>query len=89
MIDLGTVDGDASSTAYCVNARDQVVGDSSGGHAWLWQDGSIQDLNTLIAPGSGLSVEAAAFINDSGEIYGTGTLPNGDQHVILLIPHYH
>jgi probable HAF family extracellular repeat protein len=88
MIDLGTVDGDASSTAYCVNARDQVVGDSSGGHAWLWQDGSIQDLNTLIAPGSDLSVEAAAFINDSGEIYGTGTLPNGDQHVILLIPHH-
>jgi hypothetical protein len=45
-------------------------------------------LNTLIAPGSDLSVEAAAFINDRGEIYGTGTLPNSDQHVILLIPNY-
>lgn len=89
MIDLGTVDGDPSSTAVCVNAHDQVVGDSSGGHAWLWQDGSIRDLNTLIAPGSDLSVEAAAFINDSGEIYGTATLPNGDQHAILLIPNYH
>jgi probable HAF family extracellular repeat protein len=89
MIDLGTVDGDSSSTAVSVNAHDQVVGDSSGGHAWLWQDGSIHDLNTLIAPGSDLSVEAAAFVNDSGEIYGTATLPNGDQHVILLIPNHH
>jgi probable HAF family extracellular repeat protein len=89
MIDLGTVDGDASSTAVSVNARDQVVGDSSGGHAFLWEDGSIRDLNTLIAPGSALSMEGAAFINDRGEIYGTAVLPNGDQHVVVLVPNHH
>jgi probable HAF family extracellular repeat protein len=86
MIDLGSVDGDPNSTAYAVNNRDQVVGDSSGGHAWLWQNGTIRDLNTLIAPGSGLSVQSAAAINDSGVIYGTAGLPNGDQHVYLLVP---
>jgi probable HAF family extracellular repeat protein len=86
MIDLGTVDGDASSTAYSVNHRDQVVGDGSGGHGWLWQNGSMRDLNTLIAPGGALSVVSAAYINNRGEIYGTAVLPNGDQHVVLLIP---
>jgi probable HAF family extracellular repeat protein len=86
MIDLGTVDGDPSSTAYSINARDQVVGDSSGGHAWLWENGSIRDLNSLISPASTLSMEAAAFINDRGEIYGTAVLPNGSQHVVVLVP---
>jgi probable HAF family extracellular repeat protein len=86
MTDLGTVDGDARSTAYSVNDRDQVVGDGSGGDGWLWQNGSIRDLNTLIAPGSELSVVSAAYINNRGEIYGTAVLPNGDQHVVLLIP---
>jgi probable HAF family extracellular repeat protein len=86
MIDLGTVDGGPNSTAYGINARDQVVGDGSGNHAWLWQDGQIHDLNTLVAPGTGISVISAAAINDSGEIYGQGMLANGDQHVILLVP---
>lgn len=44
------------------------------------------DLTTLVLPGSPLTVTAAAFINDRGEIYGTGVFPNGDQRVILLIP---
>jgi probable HAF family extracellular repeat protein len=86
MIDLGTLPGGANSTAYGINARGQVIGDSNIEHGWLWQDGQIHDLNTLVTPGSGITVAAAAFINDSGEIYGTGVLPNGDQHVILLIP---
>ena len=86
MINLGTVDGDDDSTAYSINDHDQVVGDSSGDHAWLWQHGSIHDLNTLIAPGSNLTMIAAASINDRGEIYGTAVLPNGDTHVVLLVP---
>jgi probable HAF family extracellular repeat protein len=86
MIDLGT-DGGPNSTAYGINARGQVIGDGSGNHAWLWQDGQIHDLNTLVTPGTGVSVIAAAAINDRGEIYGTGMLANGDQHAILLVPH--
>jgi probable HAF family extracellular repeat protein len=86
MTDLGTVDGGPSSTAFSINAQDQVVGVGSGEHGWLWENGVIHDLNTLVLPGSDLSVSVAAFINDRGEIYGTGTLPKGDQHVILLVP---
>jgi probable HAF family extracellular repeat protein len=54
---LGTVDGDLCSTGNAINSKRQVVGISTatcdfttGGHAFLWQNGSIVDLNTLIAP---------------------------------------
>jgi probable HAF family extracellular repeat protein len=86
MTDLGTLGGYPNSTAYGVNNRDQVIGDYGGDHGFLWENGSIYDLTSLLVPGSGIRVAAAAFINDRGEIYGTGALPNGDQHVILLVP---
>jgi probable HAF family extracellular repeat protein len=87
MLDLGVVDGGPNTTAYGVNDRGQVIGDASGEHAWLWQDGTMRDLNDLVVPGSSdISVTAAAYINDRGVIYGSGVLPNGDEHVILLIP---
>jgi probable HAF family extracellular repeat protein len=86
MTDLGTVDGGPNSTAYGINAHDEVVGEGSNDHAWLWQNGTIADLNTLISPSSGINVTAAAAINDDGEIYGMGLTPDGNQHVILLIP---
>ena len=89
--DLGTVQGDACSTAYGINSRNQVVGISAvcehTGHAFLWEDGGpMIDLNMVIAPGSGLQLTAAWNINDRGEIAGFGVLSNGDQHAYLLIP---
>jgi hypothetical protein len=44
------------------------------------------DLATLVLPGSNITVNDAVFINDRGEIAGTGVLPNGNQHAVLLIP---
>jgi hypothetical protein len=44
------------------------------------------DLNTLVAPGSGLQLLIAHSINDRGEIAGDGILANGDSHAFLLIP---
>ena len=44
------------------------------------------DLNTLVLPGSGLTVRDADFVNRQGEIAGRGVLPNGDVHAILLVP---
>ena len=44
------------------------------------------NLNTLVLPGSGLTLIAAAYINDQGEIAGAGVLPNGDLRAVLLIP---
>jgi hypothetical protein len=44
------------------------------------------DLNTLVAPGSGLTLTLALYINDRGEIAGNGVLANGDTHAFVLIP---
>jgi hypothetical protein len=57
-----------------------------GGHGCLWEGGSIVDLQTLVLPGSDLSVNEAVLINDHGEIAGTGISPNGDVHPTLLEP---
>jgi probable HAF family extracellular repeat protein len=92
MKDLGTVSSDTCSSALGVNARNQVVGTSgvchvSNDHAFLWEQGRIFDLNTLVAPPpSGIRVTIAYSINDRGEIAASGTLPNGDVHAVLLIP---
>jgi uncharacterized membrane protein len=84
------LDGAASSqchVANSVNARDQVVGGSCGPNAdgWLWEGGTLSDLNTLVAP-SAMQLTEAHYINDRGEIAVTGVLPSGDQRVVLLVP---
>jgi probable HAF family extracellular repeat protein len=92
LTDLGTVDGDSNSVAFVVNSKDQVVGSSQDSnlnylHAFLWEQGLIADLNALVVP-SDASVQlfAAPALNERGEIVAQGALPNGDQHVYLLIP---
>jgi probable HAF family extracellular repeat protein len=94
---LGTVDDDPCSTANAINASNQVVGISATcdfatfRRAFLWENGSIVDLNSLIPPGSGLQLTLAEAINDRGEITVNAT-PSGcaivEQcgHAVLLIP---
>jgi len=101
---LGQVVGDSLK---CDN-QSSLVNDLANGffrdfhHAFLWENGSIVDLNTLIPPNSSLDlVETgplsqvfAPNINDAGEIVGFGRPPgcpnNGSGescgHVFLLIP---
>jgi probable HAF family extracellular repeat protein len=61
-------------------------------HSFLWENGSIVELQTLLLPGSGITLscegcEIGAYnINDRGEITGQGVLANGDSRVVLLIP---
>jgi probable HAF family extracellular repeat protein len=99
MTNLGTLPGDACSFSNVVNSRGQVVGGSGlyivnfwpactdlVEHAVLWDHGRMIDLNAFTPDSSDLTLTEAAFINDSGEITGFGTLPNGDQHVFLLVP---
>jgi probable HAF family extracellular repeat protein len=88
--DLGTPNGLACSTAVGINARHQVVGDSGvclvGGNGWLWEDGSIVDLNTLVPPDTHVHVAGAVAINDRGEIVAEGLPGDGSSHVVVLIP---
>jgi probable HAF family extracellular repeat protein len=92
MSDLGTL-GFAHSRATDVNALGQIVGFAStfanfptfGGAAFLWENGTMHDLNQLIAPGSGWDLRSAEGINDSGQITGYGII-GGETHAFLLTP---
>jgi len=90
MTDLGTVISGESNFAESINAKTQVVGaeyDSSGApSAFLWENDSIADLNTLIRPASQLHLQFSLNINDRGEIAATSVDANGNQHATLLIP---
>ena len=69
--DLGTLDPEGVSEALGVNDLDQVVGVSFPvGHAFLWQNGTMTDLNQLVVPGTTLILTDAQDINDRGEITG-------------------
>jgi probable HAF family extracellular repeat protein len=90
MTDLGKPQGQSCSTANSINNRDQVVGTTGvcfvgGGPPFLWQKGTLYDLQALVGP-TALRLTEALYINDQGEIAGLGVLPNGDQHVVLLVP---
>jgi probable HAF family extracellular repeat protein len=89
--DLGTLGlGGTNSFGNAVHASVQVAGASTtaGGadHAFLDSGGQMLDLNSLIAPGSGFTLQYATGISDTGYITGIGTAPNGFQHPFLLIP---
>jgi probable HAF family extracellular repeat protein len=85
MTDL-TGSGSAQCTvAEAVNASDQAVGDICGENdALLWANGRQYDLNTLVAP-SNLQLVVANYIDGRGDIVGNGFLPDGSEHVFLLI----
>lgn len=92
--DLGVLGNDQCSDATAINAGGQVVGFSISSctaeeptfRAFLWEDGSLLDLNSLIPPASTLYLQLTISINDRGEIAGTGIDGSGNQHAFLLIP---
>jgi probable HAF family extracellular repeat protein len=94
--DLGTVNGYGYSFAYAINSKRQVVGcvsndANSCSAAFLWEDGQMVDLNTLIPPNSSLQLNFPLNVNERGEIAGSGLPPgctNNDLcgHLFLLIP---
>ena len=91
IIDLGTVAGDKCGGANWINSRGQIVGTSGDchfdDHAGLSENGGpLVDLQSLVQPGSGVTLVSAIFINDRGEIAARGNPPSGIQHAVLLIP---
>lgn len=89
-IDLGTLGGFYSEPTDA-NASGQIVGWSylAGPgfpqSAFLYENGQMYNLNTLLAPGSGWVLHRAHSINDAGEILGIGTF-NGTRSGFLLSP---
>jgi probable HAF family extracellular repeat protein len=97
--DLGHLSGDCQSEAWAINSKSQAVAisfscDFSEWRAFLWENGSTVDLNTVIPPGSSLQLVWPMAINDHGEIAGvgvpTGCAPNNGigtcGHAFVLIP---
>jgi probable HAF family extracellular repeat protein len=91
MQDLGTLSGDVSSVGFGINSKGQVVGnscDASGNcRAFLWENGVMTDLNTLVCPGTSLYLTTGNDINAKGEIAGEAYDPNtGDTPAFLAVP---
>ena len=94
---LGTLGG-PSTVALGINDQGQVVGSSQpasyqvksitdiGSHAFLYQNGIMTDLNTLISPSSGWTLQLARAINDNGQILGSGIGPDDKTDTFLLTP---
>lgn len=88
---LGTLPGDVTSEAHGINDRGQVVGvscDAAGNcRAFLWEDGVMKDLNTLVAPGYPGVLTTAQDINNRGEITGRAFDPvTNERPAFLAIP---
>ncbi len=89
MEDLGTLGG-TNSYGYSINIRGHVTGYSdipgdSGQHAFLYRDGKMIDLNTLLPRSSRWTLLAGYGINDRGQITGYGLI-KGQTHAFLMTP---
>jgi probable HAF family extracellular repeat protein len=78
------------SYAYAVNNRDDAVGQYLTGsfvyRAFVYSGGTFRDLNTLIPAGSGVVLETAVAINESGLIVANGRNRAGQQRAFVLTP---
>lgn len=83
-LDLGFLGGE-SSAAYDVNDSRQVVG-ASFGHAFLWENGAMHDLNDLVADLDGWDLQSAEAINASGVIVGHGLHAPWGRRAFMLVP---
>jgi probable HAF family extracellular repeat protein len=90
MQDLGTLSGDVASVSLSINDAGSVVGASLDAdfnpRAFLWEEGVMTDLNTLIAGDSPLYLLTGCSVNSRGEITGLGLTSTGETHTYLASP---
>jgi probable HAF family extracellular repeat protein len=88
MTDLGTLGGD-NSYPNAMNRHGHVVGDSEDDlgfvRPFLYRDGQMVDLNTLLPENSGWVLDTAYYLNDAGQIVGYGT-HNGEFAWYIFTP---
>jgi probable HAF family extracellular repeat protein len=88
MIDLGTLGG-IESFPHAMNSQGHIVGRTDNDLAenvpFLYRDGQMVDVNTLLPPNSGWVLRSADFINDAGQIVGLGVF-NGETNSYLFTP---
>jgi probable HAF family extracellular repeat protein len=78
MQDLGTLSPDVNSLALGINDKGQIVGDSCdvffSCRAFLWQNGTMTELNSLVHDPNAPFLENANSINSRGQIAGKTTV---------------
>jgi len=87
LTDLGTLGNDTCSFASAINDTTQVVGNSAfasdcpefdHSRPFLWENGSMANLNNLLPHGSVLRVSVPFAINNQGEISANGVDADGN-----------
>jgi probable HAF family extracellular repeat protein len=78
-------------TATAINKVGLIVGYFDGGYspgtdAFIYSNGVMTDLNSLIDPASGWTLVEALGINDEGDIVGGGFSPAGGYDAFILEP---
>jgi probable HAF family extracellular repeat protein len=91
MRDLGTLPGDVVSWAETINSKGEAVGTSFDAninmHPFVWRDGMMTNLNTLIPPDSPWLLLEALGNNDRGQIVGYGLRTDiGEVHAYVATP---
>jgi probable HAF family extracellular repeat protein len=90
MQDLGTLDSDPASLGLGINDAGFVVGASLDAEftprAFVWNDGVMTDLNTLVSGGPSLYLLMAYDVNNRGDIDGLAVSSDGQLHGFLAIP---
>jgi probable HAF family extracellular repeat protein len=91
MQELTTLGGWMSS-AVDINNNGQIIGATTNVNntelPFVYKNGVMSDLNTLIAPSSGWRLDTVTAINDAGWIVGNGydSNPGGGWRAFVLIP---
>ena len=87
--DLGTLGTDPAA-ALGINDDGQIVGASNvtmtRRHAFLWENGHLLDLNTLISSSLGWTVLTAESINRTGQIACVARTKSSGRHAVVLTP---
>jgi probable HAF family extracellular repeat protein len=91
MNDLGTLPGDVVSWAETINNRGEAVGTSCDAnnnmHPFIWQNGTMTDLKTVMSPDSPWVLLEALGNNDRGQIVGFAfNTVSGEVHGYVLTP---
>jgi probable HAF family extracellular repeat protein len=94
MMDLGVLPGDLVGAGLSMNNAGEIVGASVGApgaatgnpRAFLWRQGMMMDLNSLIPADAPLYLLNAFGINDAGQVVGVGVTDDGEIHGFLATP---
>ena len=88
-ISLGSLGG-TNGVVSALNNANQVVGWSQTAsgvqHAFLYSNGTMQDLNSMIPTSANITLTTAVGIDGSGRIVGYGTDSSGQMDEFLLTP---